>query len=192
MPEAWVSPDEGKPDRVCIVYYQTPYDHVTLPPGKQMTYMPGDPMPAFLVEKGVTQSEWDEILTGIQGWTDTAQKESRLAFCCDCCLPPACNPCKLLCYCTCMCICLVVLTKPRVEFEQRWSEKLGPKDLELSAGSQNLTACCSLDGCCMPEPEVYYFMIQPKGTEDTELGLEDADESEKKPHEAPGQQAMGS
>eukprot|EP00404_Azadinium_spinosum_P043945 CAMPEP_0180806684 /NCGR_PEP_ID=MMETSP1038_2-20121128/62734_1 /TAXON_ID=632150 /ORGANISM="Azadinium spinosum, Strain 3D9" /LENGTH=191 /DNA_ID=CAMNT_0022847427 /DNA_START=75 /DNA_END=649 /DNA_ORIENTATION=- len=58
--------DGVEADTIYIVYFQSDSGLDAIPDGKDMSFMPGDSVPFFLEQKGVTQQEWDALLEDLR------------------------------------------------------------------------------------------------------------------------------
>lgn len=154
-------------NNVVIVYYQSNAACAALPEDQHMSYLPGGPAPTFLADKGVSQNEWDELLTGIQGFRGVASSQyvCEGVFHC-CCTRYALSEMWCECYSCCFSCCVsCCLTRKRDRFEQKWCQQLMEKGLGLAEDGVDLNGsqfpdpwdCCEL--LMGNHPMVRYFFI---------------------------------
>jgi len=136
----WINPETEATNLVCVAFYATkPAKHFG--GGKDMTYLPGEDVPALLKAKDVTQDEWDTILNELRALQPAYRELDKYSCAFNWC--PCCE-----CF-TCCCMALRALMAGSHEgtFEAKWEDKLKEKGIILESGDYDSVFEGRLCGC---------------------------------------------
>merc|ERR1712079_994202 len=109
--------------------------------GKDMTYLPGEDVPALLKANDITQDEWDTMLNELRALQTTYKEMDKYSCAFDWC------PCCDWCTCCCMMLRAGMAGVKQGEFEAKWEDKLKGKGIILESADYDGTVDGCLCGC---------------------------------------------